>query len=219
MGYSLAREGSSEAGPRGSNIPEVADSNPSPRTGRDVDARKGPASRVTEFLRRSTSGLSTASRRGRPRPPGLPYKWRVFWGQGLPCDGGVYMRRWGAETPYGSVRLHHWVKSDDTRGLHDHPWPFVTCVLWGGYWDVTIADGRLRAQALRAGSVTHRRARHMHAVYVPPGGEAWTLVVTSSLERRWGFRPIELDGAKRFFLGDWKRSEKWFSKRGPHPCD
>ena len=34
-----------------------------------------------------------------------------------------------------SVRIHHILSSDSDRVLHDHPWPFVTMILRGGYFE------------------------------------------------------------------------------------
>ena len=37
-----------------------------------------------------------------------------------------YVIRWRFETPWGSIRLHHWLAPDDDRAKHDHPWSFTT---------------------------------------------------------------------------------------------
>jgi hypothetical protein len=176
---------------------------------------------ISHFLT-DAGRVSTALRRNRPSAPGLPRKWRVLWADELPCQTGVYMRRWGVETPYGSVRLHHWLKSDDTRALHDHPWPFVTIVLRGFYWDLRVNEtsGALQAQCLTAGSITIRRANHTHAVVLPAGKDCWTFLVTGPIMRRWGFREYVINTMSRpASLGRWRRSEKYFEKNGPHPCD
>jgi hypothetical protein len=53
---------------------------------------------------------------------------------------GDYMHRWIFKHPWGTVRLHHILRSDDDRHLHDHPFNFVSLLLTGGYTEVT-ADG------------------------------------------------------------------------------
>jgi hypothetical protein len=78
--------------------------------------------------------------------------------------------------------LHHFLANVDERDLHDHPWPFVTFVLWGRYDDIT-EDGRER---LRAGSWASREALHTHRTHAGPKG-AWTVVLTGRWKRRWGF--------------------------------
>lgn len=37
---------------------------------------------------------------------------------------------------FGSLRLHHWLRSDDKRFKHDHPSDFATLVLRGSYQDI-----------------------------------------------------------------------------------
>src|SRR5215472_18922423 len=66
----------------------------------------------------------------RKRPPVL-----IKWAEKLGLPQCPYLIRWRAETPFGSVRLHHWLGPDDDRAFHDHPWWFVTFVLAGGYTD------------------------------------------------------------------------------------
>jgi hypothetical protein len=63
-------------------------------------------------------------------------------------DGDPYMIRRAINTPLGGVKLHQFLRSDDDRDLHDHPWSFVSLILRGGYWEHTHApcvaakDGR-----------------------------------------------------------------------------
>lgn len=61
----------------------------------------------------------------------------VTWGQRLGREECPYMRRWVLNLGLFAIRLHHWSGSDDERHLHDHPWPFLTIVLKGGYTDVS----------------------------------------------------------------------------------
>lgn len=114
------------------------------------------------------------------------------------------MRRWVMETPFGSVRLHRWLASDDRRHFHDHPWWFITLVLWGSYTDFTPHG----EEVLRAGNVRYRPAHHQHTVGVPTRG-CWTMMVTGAHSRFWGF-----------WVGDkFKRSNKFFLEHGHHPCE
>lgn len=47
----------------------------------------------------------------------------------------LYMDRWLCEIGPGrrSIRLHIIYREDTDNCLHDHPWPFLALVLWGGY--------------------------------------------------------------------------------------
>lgn len=114
-----------------------------------------------------------------------------------------YLIRWRVETKWGSVRLHHWISSDDPRALHDHPWDFVTFVIKGGYTDKNPTG----EQHLKAPKVQYRSATHQHTVYPDPGG-AWTVVITGPKIRPWGF----------WVSGKFKKANKYFASHGHHPC-
>jgi hypothetical protein len=114
-----------------------------------------------------------------------------------------YVIRWRIEFPFGSVRVHHWISSDDDRAVHDHPWWFVTLVVKGCYYDASEKGGDL----LGLGSVRFRPALHRHTVYPGPKG-AWTILVTGRPVRAWGFWP----------KGKFVKANKWFLSRGHHPC-
>lgn len=125
------------------------------------------------------------------KPVGLkecPYLYRIV----LPCK-------------WFSIRLHWWVASDDLRSLHDHPWWFLTLVLWGSYTDYT-RGGR---DILRFGSLRFRPANHKHRVYIH-SKRCITLLITGPESRRWAFYP----------LGTGKRlmRDKYFAEYGHHPC-
>lgn len=127
----------------------------------------------------------------------------LTWREKLGLPQCPYVIRWKLELPFGSVRLHHWLKADDARAYHDHPWWFVTLVLKGSYTDQNPAG----ADWLHAGSVRYRPALHRHTVFPSPGG-CWTLVVTGRKNRSWGFWPD----------GKFIKANKWFARFGHHPC-
>ncbi len=56
-------------------------------------------------------------------------------------EGNPYLTRWtllGRRTE-GRTRLflHYFHRSDYARAFHDHPWPFVSLILWPGYFENT----------------------------------------------------------------------------------
>lgn len=104
----------------------------------------------------------------------------------------------------GSLRLHHWLASDDHRALHDHPSDFITLVLKGRYDDVTDAGVEL----MKPGTLRCRKAEHQHYVRVHRGG-CWTLLYFRPKRRVWGF----------WVNGKFKKSNKYFFECGHHPCD
>jgi hypothetical protein len=130
--------------------------------------------------------------------------YQLKWGEELRCQTGVYIKRWYLETPWFSLRLHHWLHSDDDRHFHDHPWSFITFVIAGGYTDCS-PTGKER---MKRGKIAVRQATHQHTVKVDPGG-CWTFLITGPKVRRWGF-----------WVGKkWKKSNKYFLENGAHACD
>lgn len=131
-----------------------------------------------------------------------------------------YVYRWlVGHNKLGSLRLHHWVGSDDPRATHDHPWWFLTFVLRGGYTDESLHIDREDLEFtghdhLRAPSCRFRPAHHRHTVQTDPGG-AWTLVITGPASRSWGFWTRRKDTGQLRFV----RAVRYFFRHGHHPCD
>jgi hypothetical protein len=109
----------------------------------------------------------------------------------------------------GSVRLHHWYSDDDDRALHDHPWNFLTVVLWGDYVDVSYDGETWVYDYLHRGSIRHRRADWAHTVRTDG---ALTLVFTGPKIRQFGF--WARDGIRR----RWFKANKYFLTWGHPPC-
>jgi hypothetical protein len=96
-----------------------------------------------------------------------------------------YMERfWVFRTRWLSARLHRILRSDHDRDLHDHPWPYATLILRGGYWEITEQGQRWHGP----GSVLFRRATHLHRLVLPPDEPATTLFLHGRKRREWGFR-------------------------------
>lgn len=125
-------------------------------------------------------------------------------------DTGPYLIRWAINTPLFGVKLHHILRSDEDRDLHDHPWSFLSVILRGGYWEhqatepltgpVTDPRCDLRYTATGRpvttrrwygpGSVLWRPSPSPHRLELPAGQSAWSLVITGPKNREWGFRTI-----------------------------
>jgi hypothetical protein len=82
--------------------------------------------------------------------------------------------------PFFRIHLHHILRSDQD-GLHDHPWNFVSVVLFNGYLEET-PRGKKR---IRAGSVVRHRSTDAHRLTLEK--PAWTLVFCLGRKRTWGF--------------------------------
>lgn len=107
-----------------------------------------------------------------------------------------YMLRWHLiprNKWLGNLYLHKFVRDDDDRALHDHPWPFVSIVLWGSYneW-VQVGDHLQILQTRSMFNIAWNHAEHRHRVVLPRRANGsvrpcWTLVFTGRKSRLWGF--------------------------------
>lgn len=119
----------------------------------------------------------------------------------------VYLRRRRLiQTPWFGVYLHAIHLPDRDRHLHDHPWPFASLILRGGYdeefcrtraaalaqarahadWPDEFAIGALR-KTWRAGSF-HRMPLHaFHAITSLHRTPTWTLVLVGRRQHEWGY--------------------------------
>lgn len=51
------------------------------------------------------------------------------------ADGKTFLHRRGFECDRFGIYLHKMEAEDPGVDLHDHPWPFGSLILWGGYWE------------------------------------------------------------------------------------
>jgi hypothetical protein len=101
-----------------------------------------------------------------------------------------YLRRWFVipRNRLFNVYLHQFLRSDDDRALHDHPWANLSILLRGEYVEHTIAAGGIEHRAyLQAGDVRLRwTGRIAHRIELTDG-PCWTLFITGPRYRTWGF--------------------------------
>lgn len=116
-----------------------------------------------------------------------------------------YLRRWFIlpRNFVFNIYLHQFLRSDDDRALHDHPWVNCSLLLDGCYVEHTINAGGVNVRTFRkAGDVVIRRPRAAHRVELmdtfewPEAGgppvsrgpsSCWTLFITGPRVREWGF--------------------------------
>jgi hypothetical protein len=118
-----------------------------------------------------------------------------------------YLLRWYLipRNPIFNLYLHRFLRSDDDRALHDHPWFNASLLLEGAYTEHTIAAGGIHRRTLRRkGDVIVRSPWHAHrvellvrnVVVLRPDGRpttppqphpALTLFITGPRMRGWGF--------------------------------
>jgi hypothetical protein len=91
-----------------------------------------------------------------------------------------------------NVFLHKFLKSDPDD-VHDHPWPYATLILKGGYWEWLP---QFDSQGLKIGEIAKWRgpgsfrickATSYHRIELDPNITAWTLFMPGPQRREWGF--------------------------------
>lgn len=106
---------------------------------------------------------------------------------------GVYLYRWWLipRNRFLNVYLHLFMRSDEDRALHDHPWPWCSILLDGEYTEVSrpLPGSPLlqRWETFRAGSIRFHRATFAHRLVLRPDRKCWTLFITGPRIRNWGF--------------------------------
>ena len=91
-----------------------------------------------------------------------------------------------------NVFLHKFLKSDPDD-VHDHPWPYTTVILKGGYWEwIPIFDsvGRKNGEIQHWRGPGHFRtcsAKSFHRIELDPNVSCWTLFMPGPKQREWGF--------------------------------
>ncbi|WP_439870166.1 hypothetical protein ACTACT_06570 [Pseudomonas syringae] len=125
------------------------------------------------------------------------------------CDRGTHLGRirWCS----WSIRVHHIMRPDADRDLHDHPWNALTVILRGWYTEQRLLDvGIPPGTAMEVTEYINRMpgdtAQLNHGEYhridkVSPGG-VYTLFITSRWKGDWGFLVNGVKVAWREYTGE-----------------
>ena len=101
-----------------------------------------------------------------------------------------YLNRWFLIPRNGvfNIYLHQFLRSDDDRALHDHPWWSLSIVLKGWMLEHDLdARSAPHVRYLEAGHIRLRGAAYAHRLSLPEGRTCWTLFITGPRIREWGF--------------------------------
>ena len=107
-----------------------------------------------------------------------------------------------------NVFLHKFLKGDPDD-VHDHPWPYCTVILAGGYYEWVPqfdAHGRKTCEVRYwrgPGHMRYCRAGSYHRIELKPGVTAWTLFMPGPQQQDWGF----------WFNNSWIHHEEYFKLR------
>lgn len=86
------------------------------------------------------------------------------------------------------IYLHKFLRDDDDRALHDHPWANCSWVLDGQYREHSIAAGGIHHRIMRrAGALVLRRGRTAHRVELINEQPCVSLFFHGLRLRNWGF--------------------------------
>lgn len=138
------------------------------------------------------------------------------------CEREPYLLRWYVlRTKRFSLFIHKFVRSDEDRALHDHPWAFLVIPIWRGYVEHSDREQTLRERVLRMNewvetkegmdslrkrrdfrpavvrrvwpliSAKYRPAQYRHRVELINGKPSWSIFFHFTKTREWGFYPAE----------------------------
>lgn len=111
------------------------------------------------------------------------------------------------QTPWGGVFLHRFDNPDPREALHDHPWPFFSIVLRGGYdeerrdthvYDPCAEDTRTYSYARSVTRWNHMPLDSLHWISRLHRTPTWTLMFVGRRKRVWGY--LDLNGKYTDFL-------------------
>lgn len=140
-------------------------------------------------------------------------------------DGSeVYMYRYWLFNPYPlhssgkknwfpiSIRLHHIMRKDHDRDMHDHPWNARTFILRGSYTEVRpyiqvfdsdgvvqYSDDKLYER--HAGQTATLKYGEYHRILQVSDGGVWTMFITGKYRGTWGFLVNGVKVRYRKYLG------------------
>jgi len=110
-----------------------------------------------------------------------------------------------------AIYFHKFHRSD-ADDFHDHPWSFVSIILWRGYNELYISkrpNGEPNFAAtikkrIYPGMIIYRNELHTHRVELRNSKPAYTLVLRFKYTRYWGF----------WVKGKWQLFSDYFKEMG-----
>jgi len=91
-----------------------------------------------------------------------------------------------------NIFVHKFLKSDPDD-VHDHPWPYATLILKGGYYEWVP---QFNSTGQKIGELRHWRgaghfrvctADSFHRIELDPNVECWTCFMPGPQRKEWGF--------------------------------
>lgn len=102
-----------------------------------------------------------------------------------------YMLRWWLipRNKFFNIYVHMFLRDDDDRALHDHPWASLSLLCRGTLLEVYQDEAKLEhSKHITVGEWTYRSATHAHRIVVPVQNYTpVTIFITGPRIREWGF--------------------------------
>lgn len=100
----------------------------------------------------------------------------------------VYLKRWIAiRTPWFGIQVHRINLPDNDRHPHNHPRPFATLVLRGGYTEEWLCGTERKINKWCAGSFHSMGLKEYHRIHRLYSKPTWTLVLVGPKAQGWGY--------------------------------
>ncbi|TXI88520.1 MAG: hypothetical protein E6Q36_05370 [Chryseobacterium sp.] len=100
-------------------------------------------------------------------------------------DGVLHFRRWQLlKTPWFVINVHGIYHKDEDQHLHNHPWNFLSIVLWGSYVE------QLQGSVFNLRTfldTAYRKAETYHKIYTLCSKSVYTLNFMSAKTKEWGY--------------------------------
>jgi hypothetical protein len=122
--------------------------------------------------------------------------WGFFKRRVIHTGNEPYLVRWHIipRNKWFNIYLHHILKSDDERALHDHPWASLSFKLKGPLSEVYSLPLAVGFEGMPSHDrnipwlwPVYRSSTFAHRLVLPPGKSAWTIFITGRHVRLWGF--------------------------------
>lgn len=112
---------------------------------------------------------------------------QIRWKEPLGLPESPYLYRWTLILFGYTIRLHHWIKSDDRRFFHDHACDLISIIIKGSYYNVMPDENGEPVKHLAKAWIPRRmKAEQRHYLDIPEAG-AWTILLCGRPYHKWGF--------------------------------
>lgn len=111
-------------------------------------------------------------------------------------EGVLHFKRFAIiECKWFNIYIHSIYKADEDEHLHDHPWNYISIVLYGKFMEAiknsTSAKQKYEMNWLSPKDISAQKAERTHKIYMLLSEKIVTLFFTGPRFREWGY---DVDG-------------------------